>query len=95
MSRCLKIEVRRFLRTLVGLAIQSTKIHSVSSVATGKLLSASRWSNRRYAVLRASHSYLVADFFLTLLLDLYAALSHVRAGKSHVLNLRRENSQKF
>ena len=41
------------------------------------------------AVLRASHNYLVADFFLTLLLHLYAALSHVRVGKSHVLNLAR------
>jgi hypothetical protein len=61
----------------------------VTPFATGELLSALRCNTRRYAVLRASHNYLVADFFLTLLLHLNAALSHVRVGKSHVLNLGR------
>ena len=54
----------------------------VAPFATGELLSALRWNTHRYAVLRASHSYLVADFFLTLLLQLYAALSHVRVASA-------------
>jgi hypothetical protein len=61
----------------------------VTPFATREILSALRWNTRRYAVLRASHNYLVADFFLTLLLHLCAALSHVRVAKSHVLNLGR------
>jgi hypothetical protein len=61
----------------------------VTPFATGELLSALRWNTRCYAVFRTSHNYLVADFLLTLLLHLYAALSHVRVGKSHVLNLGR------
>jgi hypothetical protein len=56
---------------------------------TGKLLTTSRRNNRPYAILRASHNYLVTDFFLTLLLHLYAALPHLRAGKTDVLNLGR------
>ena len=54
----------------------------VTPFATREILSALRWNTRRYAVLRASHNYLVADFFLTLLLHLYAALSHVRVANT-------------
>jgi cytochrome b561 len=62
-------------------------------LVTGKLLTTSRRNNCPYAVLRASHNYLVTDFFLTLLLHLYAALPHLRASKSDALNLgRRENA---
>jgi cytochrome b561 len=62
-------------------------------LVTGNLLTTSRRNNRPYAVLRASHKYLVTDFFLTLLLHLYAALAHLRASKGDVLNLgRRKNA---
>ncbi len=56
-------------------------------LVTGKLLTTSRRNNRPYAVLRASHNYLVTDFFLTLLLHLSAALPHLRPGKRDILNL--------
>jgi cytochrome b561 len=62
-------------------------------LVTGKHLTTLRRNNRPYAVLRASHNYLVTDFFLTLLLHLYAALPHLRAGKTDALNLgRRKNA---
>jgi hypothetical protein len=62
-------------------------------LVTGKHLTTLRRNNRPYAVLRASHNYLVTDFFLTLLLHLYAALPRLRARKSYVLNLgRRKNA---
>jgi len=63
-------------------------------LVTGKHLTTLRRNNRPYAVLRASHNYLVTDFFLTLLLHLYAALPRLRARKSYVLNLgRRKNAR--
>ncbi len=62
-------------------------------LVTGKLLTTSRRNNRPYAVLRASHNYLVTDFFLTLLLHLSAALPHLRPSKRDILNLgRRKNA---
>jgi len=61
-------------------------------LVTGKHLTTLRRNNRPYAVLRASHNYLVTDFFLTLLLHLYAALPQLRAGKTDVLNLGRQKN---
>src|SRR5216684_1828105 len=58
----------------------------VTPFATGEILSALRWNTHRYAVLRASHNYLVCRLFFTLLLHRYSALSRVLVGTIHVLN---------
>jgi len=81
MPTFLKAEERKFPRPPVGSAIQPTKIYPVTSFETEKLVATACWNDQPYAILRASLNYLLADFFLTLLLHLHAALSHVRARK--------------
>jgi len=55
---------------------------------TGKLLTTLAPEQSPLRDLRASHNYLVTDFFHTLLLHLYAALPHCGPGKTDALNLR-------
>jgi cytochrome b561 len=74
MYNFLSVEGRSFVVPPVGPAIQSENISPVMSFETETPVALACWNDRPYATLRASHRYLVADFLLTLLLHLYAAL---------------------
>jgi hypothetical protein len=79
MYKFLNVEDRNLPGPSVGSAIQPKNISQVTSFEVETPVALACWNDRPYATLRASHSYLVADFLLTLLLHLYAALSLARA----------------
>jgi hypothetical protein len=74
MRKFLRVEDRNFARRAAGPEIQPANISPVASFETETPAACVCWSDRPYAALRASHRYLVADFVLTLLRHLCAAL---------------------
>jgi hypothetical protein len=75
MHNFLSVEDRSFAGSSVGPPNQSGNISPGKSFETETPVALACRNDRPYATLRASHSYLVANFLLTLLLHLYAALA--------------------